>query len=227
LSDTNYTVQAQIYCEYRSSVAANGYENCGIFARDNGNQAFTSGTYNGNCYAMIYRTDTGQLQAAKVIGGAITDFLASRPIYLKTNGWHTFSLRCYGSVIVYLLDGSPVCAANDTTFVRGYSGIGYQSQFSSNGNIYGTRADNFSVFVENIVPNPATLAIGLAAGPAVRLTINGSIGATYRIDFSSFLPTTHWTSLTNIFMSFTPATFVDGFWTTNRVGVFYRAVSVP
>jgi len=227
LSDTNYTVQAQIYCEYRSNVAANGYENCGTFARDNGNQAFTSGTYNGNCYAMIYRTDTGQLQAAKVIGGAITDFLASRPIYIRTNGWHTFGLRCYGSVIVYLLDGSPICAAKDTTFGRGYCGIGYQSQFSSTSNIHGTRADNFSVFVENIVPNPATLAIGLGPGPTARLTINGSIGAAYRVDFSSLLPTTHWTPLTNIFMSFTPATFVDESWTTNYAEAFYRAVSVP
>jgi hypothetical protein len=227
LSDTNYTVQAQIYCEYRSNVAGNGYENCGIFARDDGNQAFTSGTYNGNCYAMIYRTDTGQIEAAKVAGGIITDFLASRPIYIKTSGWHTFAVRCYGSVIVYLLDGNAICAANDTTFSRGYCGIGYQSQFIANSNIHGTRADNFSAFVENIIPNPAALALSLAAGPAASLTINGSIGATYRIDFSPVLPATHWTPLTNIFMSFSPSVYVNGPWTTNDAAGFYRAVSVP
>ena len=227
LSDTNYTVQAQIYCEYRSNVAGNGYESCGIFARDNGNQAFTSGTYHGNCYAMIYRTDTGQLQAAKVVGGAITDFLASRAIYIRTSGWHTFAIHCYGAAIVYLLDGSPICAANDTTFSRGYCGIGYQSQFTSISNIHGTRADNFSAFVESIVPNPASLAIRLAAGPSAGLTINGSIGATYRLEFSPILPTTHWTPLTNIFMFFTPSLYVDGQWTTNYAAGFYRAVSVP
>ena len=227
LSDTNYTVQAQVYCEYRSNVAGNGYEYCGIFARDDGNQAFTSATYNGNCYAMIYRTDTGQLQAAKVTGGAITDFLASRAIYLRTSAWHTFAIRCYGSTIVYLLDGSPICAANDTTFGRGYCGIGYQSQFSSASNIHGTRADNFSALVENIVPNRASLAIRLAAGPAASLTINGSIGATYRIDFASVLPASQWTPLTNIFMSFTPSTYVNGPWATNSAAGFYRAVSVP
>ena len=227
LSDTNYTVQAQIYCEYRANVAGNGYELCGIFARDNGNQAFTSTTYNGNCYAMIYRTDTGQLQAARVLGGAITDFLASRPRYLTSSGWHTFALRCYGSAITYLLDGSPICAAKDTTFSRGYCGIGYQSQFSSTGNIHGTRADNFSALVENIVPSPASLGLHLVAGPAASLTLNGSIGATYRIDFSPVLPAVHWTPLTNLFMSFTPSVYVDGPWTTNYAGGFYRAVSVP
>ena len=61
----------------------NGYERCGIFARDNGNQAFTSTTYKGNCYAMIYQTDTGQVQAAKVVNGVLTDFLALSPIYLQ------------------------------------------------------------------------------------------------------------------------------------------------
>src|ERR1017187_9675945 len=100
LADTNYTVQGQIYCEYRAAIAANGYERCGIFARDNGNQAFTSTTYKGNCYAMFYKTDTGQVQAAKVVNGGITDFLASSPAYLEVSGWHTFAIRCYGSNIV-------------------------------------------------------------------------------------------------------------------------------
>jgi exopolysaccharide biosynthesis protein len=227
LSDTNYTVQAAIYCEYRANVAANGYELCGLFARDNGNQAFTSVTYNGNCYALIYRTDNGQLLAAKVIGGAITDFLAARPLYLQTSGWHTFALRCYRSVITYLLDGSAICAASDTTFSRGYCGIGYQSHFSSTGNIHGTRADNFSAVVETVVPSPASLAIRLASGPSASLTMTGSIGATYRLDFSPTLPATHWTSLTNLFMSFSPVNYLDGPWSTNFAARFYRAVSVP
>src|SRR5205823_2633581 len=77
LADTNYTVEAQVYCEYRANIAANGYERCAIFARDDGNQAFASATYNGNCYAMLYKTDTGQVQAAKLVGGVVTDFLAS------------------------------------------------------------------------------------------------------------------------------------------------------
>ena len=170
---------------------------------------------------------TGQLLAAKVLGGAITDFLATRPLYILTSGWHTFALRCYDSVITYLLDGSAICAASDTTFSRGYCGIGYQSHFSSNSNIHGTRADNFSAVVENVVPSPASLAIRLASGPSASLTITGSIGATYRLDFSPALPATHWTPLTNLFMSFSPLSYVDGSWSTNSSAGFYRAVSVP
>jgi exopolysaccharide biosynthesis protein len=229
LSDTNYTVQAQIYCEYRASIAANGYEDCCIFARDNGNQAFTATTYtNGNCYAMIYKTDTGQVQAAKVVNGVITDFLASSPIYLTVSGWHTFAIRCYGSNIVYLLDANAICAANDTTFGRGYCGIGYHSLYSSNGNIHGTRAENFAAFVEtNGAPIPASLGINLNAGQYAGLSITGSIGATYRIEFASDLPSTNWASLTNIFMSLSPRFYVDSALVTNDVSRYYRAVSVP
>jgi hypothetical protein len=71
------------------------------------------------------------------------------------------------------------------------------------------------------------LAIRLAAGPSANLTINGSLGATYRLEFSPILPTTHWTPLTNIFMFFTPSLYVDGQWATNYAAGFYRAVSVP
>ena len=228
LADTNYTAQAQIYCEYRASVAGNGYELCGIFARDNGNQAFTSTTYQGNCYAMLYRTDTGQVQAAKVVNGVITDFLASSPVYLKASGWHTFALRCYGSNIVYLLDATAICAANDTTFGRGYCGIGYQSQFGSTANIHGTRADNFKALVETIAPpGPASLGIRFNAGQYSSLSIAGTIGATYRIEFAAQLPTASWTPLTNIFMSVSPGSCIDSTAIKSTTARFYRAVSVP
>jgi len=153
LGDTNYTVEAQIYCEYRAAIAGNGYERCGIFARDNGNQAFTSTANKGNCYALIYKTDTGQILPCKVIDGIITDFLAPNPIYLTTSDWHKFTIRCYGSRIQYFLDGAVICTVTDTTFERGYCGIGYHSLYSSNGNIHGTRADYFKAFVlTNLAP---------------------------------------------------------------------------
>jgi hypothetical protein len=71
------------------------------------------------------------------------------------------------------------------------------------------------------------LTIRLVAGPSASLTINGSIGATYRLEFSAVLPTTRWTPLTNIFMSFTPSVYVNGHWATNSGTEYYRAVSVP
>ena len=226
LADTNYTVQAQVYCEYRADVAASGYERCGIFARDDGNQAFTSTTYNGNCYAMIYKTDTGQLQAAKVVGGVITDFLAASPMHLTVSGWHTFALRCYGSNLVFLLDGNAICAVQDATFARGYCGIAYQDQYNSTAKIHGTRADNFKAFVETNIASPASLGIRLSGGQNASLSITGSIGATYRLDFASGL-TGAWIPLTNIFMSSSPSFYLDGTGTANSAPRFYRAVSVP
>lgn len=228
LADTNYTVEAQIYCEYRAAIAANGFERCGIFARDNGNQALTSTTYKGNCYAMIYKTDTGQVQAAKLVDGVITDFLASSPTHLTDSDWHKFAIRCYGAQIQYLLDGDVVCTVNDATFERGYCGIGYHSQYSSNGNIRGSRADNFKAFVETIgVPSPASLGIRLEAGPSAGLSITGTPGATYRIELASEIPSANWTSLTNIFLSVPSYYYVNGASVTNYARRFYRAVLVP
>ena len=42
-TDSNYYVQADIYCNYRSGLASDGYERIGIFLRDNGNGAFEYG----------------------------------------------------------------------------------------------------------------------------------------------------------------------------------------
>lgn len=227
LADTNYTVEAHIYCEYRAAIAGNGYERCGVFARDNGNQAFTSTANKGNGYAMIYKTDTGQVQAAKLIDGVITDFLASSPIYLTVSGWHKFSIRCYDSQIQYLLDGNVICTVNDMTFKRGYCGIGYHSQYSSNGNIHGTRVDNFRSFVElPVIPNPAWLGIQIESSQFAGLSITGTPGANYRVEFASDLLSTNWTSLTNLFLSVPSAGYVDGDWITNHVRRFYRAVLV-
>ncbi len=226
LSDTNYTVQSQIYCEYRANIAANGYEDCCIFARDNGNQAFTATTYtNGNCYAMIYKTDTGQVQAGKVVNSVFTDFLAASPIYITASGWHTFAIRCYGSNIVYILDTNAICGVNDTNFARGYCGIGYHSFYSSNGNIHGTRAENFKAYVETT--SAASLGISLAAGQHPGLKITGTLGATYRIEFASAIPSANWIPLTNLFLTTSPFNYVDPALVNNNASRFYRAVSVP
>ena len=115
LADTNYTVEAQLYCDYRAAIAANGYERCAIFARDNGNQAFVSTAYKGNCYAMLYKTDTGQVQAAKLVDGVLTDFLASSPLYLTVSDWHKFAIRCYGSKIQFLLPRTQEMLAQGAT----------------------------------------------------------------------------------------------------------------
>jgi hypothetical protein len=225
LADTNYTVEAQIYCEYRAAISANGYERCGIFARDNGNQAFSSTSYKGNCYALTYRTDNGQVQAAKILDGVITDFLSETPIYLTVSGWHKFGLRCYGPRIQYLLDGTVVCSVLDTAFGRGYCGIGYHSQYSSNGNIHGTRAENFKAHVEpNVSPSAASLGIRLQGAQSASLSVTGTPGFIYRIEAAPDLASTGWATLTNLFLSVSPG-FCTSPLTNSRT--FYRAILVP
>ena len=228
LGDTNYTAEAHIYCEYRAAIAGNGYERCGIFARDTGNQAFTSTANKGNCYAMFYKTDNGQILATKLMDGVITDFLAATPTFITTSDWHKFSIRCYDSQIQYLLDGAVICTINDTAFKRGYCGVGYHSQYSSNGNIHGTRVDNFTAFVEKLPPpGPASLGIQINSGQFAGLSIAGTPGATYWVEFAPSLPCTNWTSLTNVFLSTPATTVVDGDWMINHDTRFYRAVLTP
>jgi hypothetical protein len=227
LADTDYTVEAWIYCEYRASKSSNGYERCGIFARDNGNQAFTSPGYLGNCYTMIYKTDTGQLQTAKVVDGVITDFLASAPIYLANSAWHKFSIRCYGSKVQYLLDDTVICSVEDATFSHGYCGIGYHSLYASNSNIHGTRVENFKAVVEPTgAPGPASLGIGLDAGGHAGLNLSGNTGATYRVEFAAGIPSANWTPLTNMTLSVSPSFCIDGTSGANTGSRFYRAVLV-
>mgnify|MGYP003767976057 CR=1 FL=1 len=154
LADTDYAVEADIYCQYRPEVSSNGYERYGIFARDNGNFAFTLTSFGGgNCYLMTYDTNNGRIRVGKVVNGAFTDFLASAPLYYTTSAWRKMRIECVGSSIRYYLDGAPIAHVVDSTFARGYAGIGFHEFFSTNSNMLGTRADNFRVTALPSVPS--------------------------------------------------------------------------
>lgn len=143
LADTDYAVEAQVYCEYRADVAGNGFERYGIYARDNGNNCFTLTTLGGGySYAMTCDTDDGQIRAAKVVNGAMTDFL-SPAIYRTTSAWRKMRIECVGPNIKYYLDGALIANVLDSTYSRGYCGIGFQELFTTNSNMHGTRADSF------------------------------------------------------------------------------------
>ncbi len=141
LSDTDYTVESDVYCEYRPGLA--GAECYGIFARDNGNFAFTSPLYGGgNCYLMLYNPANGRLQAGKCVNGKLTTFLKS-PVNLASSAWQKMGITTSGSNIRYYLNGKLIASVNDASFSHGYCGIGYESQFSDNSLIHGARVDNF------------------------------------------------------------------------------------
>lgn len=154
LADRDYAVEADVYCQYRPEVSGNGYERCGIFARDNGNFAFTLTSFGGgNCYLMTYDTNNGRVRAGKVVNGTLTDYLASAPLYHTTSAWRKMRIECVGSSIRYYINGSMIANAVDSSFSKGFAGIGFHEFFSTNSNMLGTRADNFRVTALSSVPS--------------------------------------------------------------------------
>ncbi len=58
------------------------------------------------------------------------------------------------------------------------------------------------------------------------LTLSGTTGATYRVEFTSTLPATNWTTLTNITLSSSPVVLPDSQPAFNQTARFYRGVLV-
>lgn len=153
--DTDYTVEADIYCDHRPDVSGDGFERYGLFARDSGTGAFGLSSYGGgNCYAMTYDSHDGRLRAAKFINGGLVDFLEDARVYLPASEWRHFRIDCYGSTIEYRLDGTLICRVDDTTHPRGYVGIGHHEFFTTNSLARGTRADNFLLHIDPLVHRP-------------------------------------------------------------------------
>ena len=142
-SDRDYTVEADIYCDYRPDDAASGHERYGLFAYDQGQGSFDSTFYGtGNNYLIYYRSDTGAIGAGMTVNGVVTDFLGA-PITITDSGWHRMGIVCNRGTVSYFLDDAIIHSRVDTTFTHGFAGIGYHDYFSNNALIRGTRADNF------------------------------------------------------------------------------------
>lgn len=153
LNDAAYTLEADVYCEYRPDDASMGFERCGLFARDSGTAAFDLVSYGGgNAYVMAHDTHTGQLRAGKFVDGQFIDFIAADPVFWHTSDWRRFRIECYGSFIRYTVDGQIVTAVRDTTHSQGFFGVGHREYFSEQSFVRGTRVDNLSVFVDDYVP---------------------------------------------------------------------------
>lgn len=141
--DTNYAVQADIYCEYRPGDVANGFERYGLFARDSGTGAFGLSTHGGgNCYAMTYDSGDGRIRAGVIVNGTLTDLLPT-PQYAATTTWRRFRIDCHETTIRYWLDGEVLYETQDSTHAAGCCGLAFHEFFSTNSAIHGTRADNF------------------------------------------------------------------------------------
>lgn len=156
--DTHYAVSADIFCEYRPAGApgVSGREHYALFARDSGTGALGLTNYGkGNCYALVFDSESGRLMPGKYVDGAFTDFLESAPLVMASTAWRKFQISSQGSRIRYHVDDTIIADVLDTSFARGYCGIGYQS-FVVNAPMNGTRADNFSAWALAAPPGPAS-----------------------------------------------------------------------
>ncbi len=173
LTDDDYFVQCDIYCQYRPELASNGYERVGIFLRDNGNGVFEH-TYAGGgyCYAMAWDSADGRLWCMKSVAGVITD-LSPAPIYRTSTAWRRMRIEARGNQLTFLCDGETLLNTTDDTFSAGQCGIGYHEYFTTNSNMAGTRADNFLADCLSVNPTPTA-----TPGPSPTATPVGTITPT-------------------------------------------------
>jgi hypothetical protein len=154
LMDADYFVECDIFCEYRPSLAADGFERLGIFARDDGNGVFEgiSGSgIRGNSYALTWDSGDGRVHCFNTVEGVPTDLLPA-PVTEPSTAWRHFRIEALGSQITFKLDGVVLASVVDTAHPAGQFGIGYHEYFATNSNIAGTRADNFRADVMTSAP---------------------------------------------------------------------------
>ncbi len=75
------------------------------------------------------------------------------------------------------------------------------------------------------IPVEPQLAIAVA-GDQASLTLTGTTGATYRVEYAASLPATNWTTLTNLLLPSSPQAVLDMELILNQPGRFYRALVV-
>jgi hypothetical protein len=77
-----------------------------------------------------------------------------------------------------------------------------------------------------VVQEPVNLTIERLSA-SMRLEVRGTIGSTYRIEYSQILPTQSWSNLTTINLTASPSYYLDSTSITNDAQRFYRTVLVP
>jgi hypothetical protein len=155
-TDRNYYVQCYIYCEYRPGHDNDGYERVGIFARDTGGmfEGFSSSTLRGNNYSLTWDSNDGLVQCLRVVDGARTNMMPEQ-LHLPTTAWRLMRIEAVGDTITFKINGEVLLSILDTTHPTGQFGIGYHEYFVTDGEIIGTRAENF--LANRLIEYPAGL----------------------------------------------------------------------
>ena len=171
---TNYFVQSDVYFKYKPAyLPAGEYERYGIYMRDDGFAGMdTTFEGAGNGYALLWDNDDGRIRAAKLVDGAVTDFLPTIT-YVTNAGWHTMRIEGRGTQIKYFLDGSLLVQVTDSTFFGGQCGIGYSEHTPSYPTGRGAYFDNFTAYTVDTAP-------GISTQPASQ-TVNAGASATFNV----------------------------------------------
>jgi hypothetical protein len=153
-------IQADLLCEHRPHLAADGFERIGVFVRDRAAGAF-DGTLSqqGACYALTWDGHDGRIRCLRVQGGTSTDLLPV-PRFALGTGWRRFRIEAAGSELAFVLDGQRLLQVTDAAHGSGEFGIGYREFFTTNANMRGARVDSFHADV------PGSFALSIVPGPA-------------------------------------------------------------
>lgn len=176
-------VQADLLCEHRPQLAADGFERIGVFVRDRAQGAFVgTNSQAGACYALTWDGHDGRVQCLRVQGGALVDLLPA-PVLRPGTAWRRFRLEASGTRLRFLLDGALLLETQDTAHASGEIGIGYREHFTSNGNMRGTRVDSWHADV------PGAFALAVTPGPGLgELRVRRLRGIPGDVCFTAFTP---------------------------------------
>jgi hypothetical protein len=142
---SDYAVEADLWCDYRPELAADGFERIGIFARDDGNGGFlgTSGG-GGSCYTLTFDSHDGRVRCLRSVRGVVTELMAAA-VTRPSSGWRRFRIEARGERLSFMLDGQTLANVTDASHPVGTCGIGYHEHFTTNSHMRGTRADRFRI----------------------------------------------------------------------------------
>ncbi len=221
----------------------NSYGQCNIPANLNGIIAVTGG----GDHTLLLRSD-GTLVGLGGNGSGQRNVPAglSNVVAIAAGGGHSLALKADGTVAVWGANsyGQTNAPADATNIVAISAGGLHSLALTADGTVLGWGYDNtgqatFPSGVTGVLaiaagmehglsllastPNPCPSSLGLNNYPGITLT--GTLGATYRIEFTTDLGSVaQWQPLTNVTLFAVPQTFVD--WSApSSPKRFYRAVS--
>lgn len=133
--------QADLLCEYRPQLTAQGFERIGIFVRDRANGAFDgTQTQQGACYALCFDSHDGRIRCLRIANGILADLLPT-PRFAPSTSWRRFRIEAEATRLSFYLDGEKLLETNDATHSEGTFGIGYHEYFTTNSWMRGARVD--------------------------------------------------------------------------------------